>query len=68
MSRFFHECFSDPTFGAMIAFALIFAVVLAWLVVKDKLQRRRVRQRLGRKRSEVREEREKASHAAEGPN
>jgi hypothetical protein len=32
MSRFFHECFTDPALGAVIAFALIVAVVLTVLV------------------------------------
>ena len=68
MIRFFHECFSDPAVGAMIAFALIIALVLAWLVVKDKLKRRRLRQRMEHKRGETKERRAKASQAAEGPN
>ena len=68
MNRFFHECFTDPALGAVIGFAFIFAVVLTWLVVRDKFRQRRVRQRQGRKRRENTERRATASQANEGPN
>ena len=68
MSRFFHECFTDPALGAVIAFALIVAVVLTALVVKDKLKRRRSRQRQSHKRGETRERRAKTALAVEGSN
>ena len=67
MSRFFHECFSDPALGVVIAVALILVVVLIWLVLRDKLRQRRVHQRLQRKRGEIKEKRAQAFHAAEGP-
>ena len=68
MNRFFHECFHDPALGAVIAVALIIVVVMTWLVVRDKLQQRRVQERLHRKRGQIKEKRAKAIQPAEGPN
>jgi len=67
MSRFFHECFSDPALGAVIAVALILVVVMTWLVLRDKLKQRRAQARLQRKRGQIKEERANAIQAAEGP-
>ena len=67
MNRFFRECFSDPALGVVIAVALIFAVVLTWLVVRDKLKQRRVQGRLQRKRGEIKDKRARAIHAAGAP-
>ena len=39
MHRFFHECFSDPILGAVIAVALILVLVMAWFVLKDGFSR-----------------------------
>ena len=66
MSRFFHECFSDPALGAVIAVALIFVVVMTWLIVRDKLNQRQVRNRLQRKRSQIKEKRAKGIQVDEG--
>ncbi|MGO8928934.1 MAG: hypothetical protein ACLQU3_18860 [Limisphaerales bacterium] len=68
MSRFFHECFTDPALGAVIGFAFIFALVLTWLVVRDKLRQRQLRRRLERERSEDSERRATASRASERSN
>jgi preprotein translocase subunit YajC len=40
MYRFFHECCSDPTLGAVIAVALILALAMAWFVLLDRLKKR----------------------------
>jgi hypothetical protein len=53
MHRFFHECFSDPTLGAVIAVALILVLAMAWFVLQDKLKKRQKHQRRERKRREM---------------
>jgi hypothetical protein len=65
MSRFFHECFSDPALATVFAIALILVLGLVWLVVRDKLDQRWVQQRLQRKRDQIREKQAQASHTAE---
>jgi uncharacterized membrane protein YciS (DUF1049 family) len=53
MYRFFHECFSDPTLGAMIAVALILGLAMAWFVLKERLMKRQKHQRRERRRREI---------------
>jgi hypothetical protein len=67
MSRFFHECFSDPALGAVMAFALIIVVVMTWLILKDKINRRRFRHRMERRRGDNKERRARPNPVTERP-
>ena len=55
MQRFFHECFSDLTLGAVVAVALIIAVAMVGFILKEKLEKRKKNQRRERRRSESKE-------------
>jgi len=55
MQRFFHECFSDLAFGAMVAVALILVLTMAFFILKDMLEKRKKHQRRERRRRESKE-------------
>jgi len=60
MQRFFHDCFSDPALGAVVAVALIIGLTMAGFILKEKLEKRKKDQQRRRRRREVKEK------AAEG--
>ena len=66
MTRFFHECIDDPLLGVLILAALLFVVVMSWLVLQDRIKRRQVQERLQRKRGEIKEKRAKGIKIEEG--
>jgi membrane protein implicated in regulation of membrane protease activity len=67
MYRFFHECFSDPTLGTVIAVALILALAMAWFVFLDRLKKRQKHQRRERRRGEVKGKADEAKSSTEVP-
>jgi hypothetical protein len=67
MYRFFHECFSDPTLGAVIAVALILALAMAWFVLLDRLKKRLKHQRRERRRREIKGKAAEAAGSTEVP-
>ena len=67
MYRFFRECFSDPTLGAVIAVALILALAMAWFVLLDRLKKRLKHQRRERSHREIKGKAADAAGSTEVP-
>jgi hypothetical protein len=67
MYRFFRECFSDPTLGAVIAIALILGLAMAWFVLKERLMKRQKHQRRERRRREIKGKAPEAKGSTELP-
>ncbi len=55
MQRFFHECFSDPFLGAVIAVALILALTMAFFILREEWRKRRRYRKWERRVQETRE-------------
>ncbi len=62
MNRFLRECVSDPALGVVVAIAVIVAVVMTWLIIKDKLKQRRAHQRQQRRRGEIKASQPQPTH------
>jgi hypothetical protein len=55
MHRFFHQCFSDPALGAVMAVALILVLTMVYFVLKEKWQKRKRYQKWELRRRETTE-------------
>lgn len=55
MHRFFHECYSDPALGAVMAVAFILVLTMACFILKEKLQKRNKLQLWERRRRELKQ-------------
>ena len=67
MNRFFHECFNDPTLGAVVAVAIILTLAMAWFVLLDRLKKRQKQQRHERRRREIKGKAAEAEGSTEVP-
>ena len=67
MHRFLHACLSEPALGVVVAIALIVALVMAWFVLIDGLQKRQKHQQRKRSRHGTKQKAAEAKSSTEAP-